>query len=83
VNFYGTKSAPEHTIAGRLIPLGEALVRAISKASNQPLAEPKHSAQLPAWCHNICDQFAKTIFRNLIKAAPQAEKLDVRNYGRM
>ncbi len=83
MNFYGPENRSEHTVAGRLIPLFEALQLAITKASKGPLSAPKHSAQLPTWCHNICDQLAKTIFSKLVVAAPQAEPFDLRNYGRI
>lgn len=83
MNFYGTESTSEHTLAGRLIPLVEALARAVARAAKQPLSESKYSTQLPAWCHNICDQLTKTIFRNLIHVAPKPGKFDAQNYGCM
>lgn len=83
MNFYGEHSADEHTIAGRVFPLMEAMDQAISRAANRPVSEPKHSAQLPVWCHNICDIFAKTIFRVLVDAAPEQGKFNARDVGRI
>jgi len=81
MNFYGPESRDQNTIAGRLIPLLEAFEIAIKKAANQPLPQKNHSAQLPIWCHSICDQFTKTIFKYVVELAPQG-KFDPRSYGR-
>jgi len=81
MNFYGTESRDEHTIAGRLIPLPEAFDLAIKKAANVPLPKKNHSAHLPVWAHNICDEFTKTIFKNVVGLAPQG-KFDPRKCGR-
>jgi hypothetical protein len=83
MNFFGPENREEHTIAGRLIPLAEALYHSVMKAGGQPVPQPSYSAQLPAWCHHICDQFTKTIFRGLVDMAPKEKKFDARNYGRM
>jgi hypothetical protein len=83
MNFYGAENRDEHTLAGRLIPLAEALYRSVLKAGSQPVPESKYSAQLPAWCHHICDQLTKSIFRGLVDVAPKDRKFDARHYGRM
>jgi len=75
MNFSGSENRSEHTFSGRLIPVAEALYLAILKASRQPVFEPKYSTQLPAWCHNICDHFTKSIFRGLVEVAPKTTNL--------
>ncbi|HWN95775.1 MAG TPA: hypothetical protein VNT99_12130 [Methylomirabilota bacterium] len=82
MNFHGPESGDEHTLSGRLIPLFEAFQRAIKKAAKQPLPEPKYSVSLPVWCHKICDQLTKTVFKSLVGVAPQGE-FDARHYGRL
>jgi hypothetical protein len=71
MNFYGPENRDEHTLAGRLIPLAEALYHSVMKAANQPVAQSQQSAQLPSCCLNICDQFTKSIFRGLVDVAPK------------
>jgi hypothetical protein len=83
MNFFGTENRNEHTIAGRLIPLWEAVHRSITKAAKQPVSEAKYSVQLPVWCHNICDQLTKSVFRSLVDSAPKDGKFTARNWGRM
>lgn len=83
MNFYGTETGPQYTISGRLIPWFEAMHRSIMKAGNQPLKEPQHSACLPEWVHNICDELTKTVFKRLIETAPRDNKFVARDYGRM
>jgi hypothetical protein len=60
----------------------EAFTRAIEKARGKTLEEPKLSACLPVWGHNIADMFAKTIFKTMIALDPK-EQFDARNLGRM
>ena len=83
MNFYGNKSSDDHTLAGRLIPFGEAMHHAVMKAAGQPVPEAKHSIALPGWCHKICDELTKSIFGNLVKAAVRENKISFRNYGRV
>ena len=81
MNFYGPESLDRHTIAGRVLPLLEAFDIAIKKAAKLPVPEQKRSAELPHWCHRICDQLTKTLFKNVVGFAPQ-DKLDPRKIGR-
>jgi hypothetical protein len=83
MNFYGPENRDEHTLAGRLIPLAESLYHAIMKAGGQPVSEPNYSVRIPVWCHNICDQFTKSIFRGLVDVAPKGKEFNARNYGRI
>lgn len=83
MNFYGSENRPEHTIAGRLIPLAEALSIAVMKASGRPVSVPNYSAGFLAWGHNICNELTKSIFRKLVEAAPAKDKFDARGYGRI
>src|SRR5688572_20225823 len=83
MNFYGSESRPEHTLAGRLIPLAEALYQAVQKAADRPVSEPKYSANFPIWAHNICSELTKSVFRKLVEAAPEKDKFNARNYGRI
>jgi len=83
MNFYGNENRDEHTLAGRLIPFAEALHRSVMKAAEQPIPEKNHSAALPAWCHNMCDELTKSVFGELVKAAPGRTKFSCRNYGRI
>jgi len=70
MNFYGPKSTEQHTIAGRGIPLTEAVYLAILKASEQLFEEPKYSAALPDWVHKICAKLTETILKNVVGMAP-------------
>jgi hypothetical protein len=72
----------EETIAGQGLIIIEAFTRAIEKARGNTLEEPKLSACLPVWCHNIADIFAKTIFKTMIALDPKGQ-FDARNFGRM
>jgi hypothetical protein len=83
MNFYGPENRDEHTLAGRLAPLAEALYHSVMKAGGQPVAQAKYSTQLPTWCQNICDQFTKSVFRGLVDATPKDKTFNARNYGRM
>jgi hypothetical protein len=78
MNFYGSEGQDVHTIAGRLIPLSEALYIAVQKAASRPVSEPKYSVNFPVWGHNICGEFTKTIFRKLVAAAPDKDRFDAR-----
>ena len=49
MNFDGGQADEQHTIAGRLIPLMEALHIAVAQASGQPLIERHSSKALPEW----------------------------------
>jgi hypothetical protein len=83
MNFYGKESGPQHTITGRVIPLCEAMHRAILKASDRPLEEPRHSVCLPDWVHKLCDELTKTIFKGMIESDPRENKFVARDYGRI
>ena len=83
MNYYGKEGGPQHTISGRVIPLGEAMHRAVLKATNQPLQEPQLSACLPPWVHSICDELTKTAFKSLVETAPRDNKFVARDYGRI
>jgi hypothetical protein len=83
MNLYGKETTEKHTLAGRLIPLFEAFYNAVLRATNQPEPEPKWSRDLPVWCHNICDAYAKTIFRSFVESSIQARKLEPRSMGRL
>ena len=72
----------EETIAGQGLIVIEAFTRAVEKARGKTTDEPKLSACLPVWCHNIADIFAKTIFKTMIALDPKGQ-FDARNFGRM
>lgn len=73
---------PLATIAGQAIPVVEAFWLAVNRARGQGSVEPELSVCLPPWCHNIADQFAKTVFKSMIGLDPKGQ-FDARNYGRM
>ena len=81
MNFYGSKATEQHTLAGRLIPLAEAMLLAVSKATGQPSAEARYSQILPVWTHNVCDKITATIFKSLVEAAPRDKVVNAHNYG--
>ena len=81
MNFYGSETTEQHTLAGRAIPLMEAMWFAVSKAVGQPAAEPMHSKILPVWTHNLCDKLTTTIFKGLVTAAPRDQVVKAHNYG--
>jgi hypothetical protein len=83
MNFYGTQTNEQHTLAGRLIPLLEALWLAIAKATGQPAMEPRYSELLPGWTHNLCAKTTTTLFKGLVEAAPRDNVVNARNYGCM
>lgn len=83
MNFYGPENRPEHTIAGRLIPLAGALYQAVMKAAGRSTPALNHSANFPAWGHRICNELTKSIFRNLVEAVPAKDSFDARKYGRI
>jgi hypothetical protein len=70
------------TIAGQVIPVVEAFYLAVNRGRGKASGEPKLSACLPSWCHNIADQFAKTLLKSTIALDPK-EEFDARNFGRM
>jgi hypothetical protein len=73
---------PLGTIAGQAIPVLEAFWLAFNRARDQGSVEAEQSACLPAWCHHIADQFAKTVFKSMIGLDPKGQ-FDARNFGRM
>lgn len=83
MNFPGDENRDEHTIAGRLLPFGEALHRSVMRASGQRVEEPTLSNQLPPWCHNMCDELTQSVFASLVKAAPREKEFSARNFGRI
>jgi hypothetical protein len=83
MNFYGTETTDQHTLAGRIIPLLEAMFQSVSMAGGQPVKEPKYSTVLPAWAHKICDKLTKTIFKNLVETAPRENQFIARHYGQL
>jgi hypothetical protein len=82
MNFYGSKIGSEHTLAGRLIPLLETFNLAIERCAKRPVPDAIYSKAVPAWCHTIADQLAKTIFKDLVDSAPQRE-FHPRKFGRI
>ena len=83
MNFYGTETTEQHSISGRLIPLGEALLLAVERAGGQPVQEPRYSQVLPAWGHNLCAKLTTTIFRNMVEIAPKDNQFVARHYGQL
>ena len=72
----------EETIAGQWLIFSEAFSRAVDRARGKTIDEPKFSACLPVWGHNIADIFAKTLFKTTAALDPKGQ-FDARNFGRM
>jgi len=83
MNYYGTETTEQHLIAGRIIPLIEAMWQAMQRATGRPLSEAKYAAVLPCWIHNLCDKLMTTIFKKLIKVAPRNNQVVARDCGQM
>jgi len=83
MNVDGTETIDRNTIAGRFIPVIEAMFQSGARVRGQPLGETKYSLVLPAWVHNICDKFIKTLFRNVMEMAPRDNQFIARQYGQI
>ena len=82
MNLYGKISGPEHTVFGRIAPMGEALHRAVFRAVGKPLDAVELSGAMPEWCQNIADRLVLTVLKGIVGLAPQG-KFDARSYGRL
>ena len=72
----------EETIAGQGLIFFETFSRAVDRARGKTTDEPKFSACLPVWGHNIADNFAKTVFKTTVALDPKGQ-FDARSFGRM
>jgi hypothetical protein len=79
MNSYGTTVGPQHTLVGRIAPLCESLRLAILRAANKPACPTRFLATYPIWGHNISDELTKTIFKGVVKMAPQNDHANEEN----
>ena len=74
MNCYGKTVGPQHTLAGRITPLCEALRLAICRAAGKPPPPVRYAESFPEWGHHIADELTKTIFKGIVRMAPHEKQ---------